>query len=155
TQTRSMLGLLREQGTDPAAAPLQTIDDLEALVQDVRHAGVEVRLTVTGRRRPLDPGVELTVYRVVQESLTNVLKHSGATRALVELTYADDGVDICVRDSGRGGRLRSGAVDVAGGHGLVGLRERTRLLGGTLEYGPADGSGFRVRGHLPAPSVAP
>jgi signal transduction histidine kinase len=155
TQTRSMLGLLREQDTDPAAAPIQTVDDLDTLVQDVRHAGVEVRLSVTGPRRPLDAGVELTAYRVVQESLTNVLKHSSATRAEVEVTYAEDGVDICVRDSGRGSRRRADAAAVVGGHGLVGLQERTRLLGGTLEYGPVHGSGFRVRAHLPASSATP
>ena len=152
TQTRSMLGLLREQDNDPAAAPVQTIDDLEALVQDVRHAGVEVALSVVGDRRPLDPGIELTAFRVVQESLTNVLKHSSATRADVEVGFAEAGIDICVQDPGRGSRRHHDADALPGGHGLVGLRERSRLLGGTLEFGP-DGSGFRVHAHLPAPEV--
>lgn len=156
TQTRSMLGLLRDEGADPAAAPMQTIDDLGTLVEDVHHAGVEVALTVAGHRRQLDPGVELTAYRVVQESLTNVIKHSGATRADVDVHFAEDSVDICVHDSGRGERQAEGALDgaVAGGHGLVGLRERARLLGGTLDFGPAEGAGFRVRAHLPAPGAA-
>jgi signal transduction histidine kinase len=165
TQTRSMLGLLRDEDTDPAAPPLQTIDDLGPLAEHVRHAGVEVALRVTGNRRPLGPGVELAAYRVVQESLTNVLKHSGATRAEVDVTYTEDGVDLCVHDFGSDVRRDPGAQPVTGGHGLTGLRERTRLLGGTLDYGPADGpadgpagspagsSGFRVRVHLPAPSV--
>jgi signal transduction histidine kinase len=87
---------------------------------------------------------------VVQESLTNVLKHSGATQAQVGVTYVEDGVDIEVRDAGGRSRPGPGAGGVAGGHGLVGLRERTRLLGGALEYGAVDGAGFRVAAHLPS-----
>ena len=102
TQTRSMLGLLREEDTDPLAAPMQSLDDLESLIDGVEAAGVEVSLTVEGTQRRLEPGVELTAYRVVQESLTNVLKHSGADRAGVTVTYGEDGVDIEVRDSGHG-----------------------------------------------------
>jgi signal transduction histidine kinase len=152
TQTRSMLGLLRDEDANPVAPPVQTIADLTALVEDVRGAEVDVALAVKGTPRPLAASVELTAYRVVQESLTNVLKHSGATRAQVDVTYRSDGVDIEVRDAGPGGRPRPGADLGSGGHGLVGLRERTRLLGGTLEYGALDGPGFRVFAHLPAPS---
>ncbi len=89
----------------------------------------------------------------MQESLTNVLKHSGATQADVGVTYGDDGVDIEVRDDGTGGRVPVEVSDRSGGHGLVGLRERTRLLGGDLEYGPVDGRGFRVSAHLPSSSL--
>src|SRR5680860_238710 len=109
TQTRSMLGLLREQDTDPAEPPMQTIGDLHTLVEDVRDAGLEVALAIEGPARPLDSGVELTAYRVVQESLTNVLKHSGATHVRVGVTYDGDGVDIEVRDSGHGARVRAAA----------------------------------------------
>ena len=151
TQTRSMLGLLREENADPAAAPTQTIDDLDALVADVAQAGVEVTLSIEGPRRPLGSGVELTAYRIVQESLTNVLKHSSATAARVCLTYAEDAVDIEVLDTGSGARSVPEDEAEASGHGLVGLRERTRLLGGTLEYGALEGSGFRVAAHLPSP----
>jgi signal transduction histidine kinase len=87
TQTRSMLGLLREEAASPVATPMQTIGDLDILVDGLRDAGVEVSLTVEGTRRRLEPGVELTAYRVVQESLTNVLKHSTATRAQVGVRY--------------------------------------------------------------------
>ncbi len=154
TQTRSMLGLLREENADPAAAPTHTIDDLDALIADVAQAGVEVDLTIDGPRRPLDPGVELSAYRIVQESLTNVLKHSGATEASVCVTYVADGVDVEVRDTGGSARtIADGGV--ASGHGLVGLRERTRLLGGTLEYDALEGSGFRVAAHLPSTEPAP
>jgi len=158
TQTRSMLGLLREQDTDPGGPPMQTIRDLSTLLEGVRDAGLEVALAIEGPARPLDSGVELTAYRVVQESLTNVLKHSGATHVRVGVTYDGDGVDIEVRDSGHGERVRAAAGTSASGHGLVGLRERTRLLGGTLEYGPlehdtVDGTGFRVFTHLPSGDV--
>jgi signal transduction histidine kinase len=151
TQTRSMLGLLREENADPAAAPTQTIEDLDALVADVAQAGVEVTLSIEGPRRPLGAGVELTAFRIVQESLTNVLKHSSATAARVCVTYAEDAVDIEVSDTGSGARTVPEDEGEASGHGLVGLRERTRLLGGTLEYGAHEGSGFRVAAHLPSP----
>ena len=150
-----MLGLLRDEDTDPAAAPAQTIDDLDALVADVGQAGVEVALAVQGPQRSLDAGVELTAYRIVQESLTNVLKHSAATRASVAVTYRENSVDIEVRDDGTGGRVRVGEDAGSGGHGLLGLRERTRLLGGELDYGPVDGRGFRVAAHLPSSSMEP
>ena len=150
TQTRSMLGLLREQATDVAAAPMPTIDDLDDLVEDVRRTGIDVALTLDGPARPLNAGIELTAYRIVQESLTNVLKHSGASHAQVRLTYAHDGLDVEVRDDGRAGRAAPEQLEVASGHGLVGLRERTRLLGGALEFGAIDGAGFRVAAHLPA-----
>ena len=155
-QTRSMLGLLRAEDADPALAPLQGVDDLEDLVHDVREAGVDVSLTVSGAVRTLDTAIELTAYRIVQESLTNVLKHSGARQAQVTVTFVHDGVDVEVRDRGRAGSRAPTGVRVPGGHGLMGLRERTRLLGGTLDYGALDGSGFRVAAHLPSSmAVAP
>lgn len=150
-QTRSMLGLLRE-ADDAHASRLHTLEDLDGLVQAMRQAGVEVALTVDGPARPLDGGVGLTAYRVVQESLTNVLKHSSARQAQVRVTYGKDAVDVEVRDSGGAGPapVQDGVVR---GHGLVGLRERTRLLGGGFECGAADGGGFRVAAHLPSPTV--
>ena len=154
TQTRSMLGLLREEGTYLARGPVQSIDDLPAMAVGLLRSGLEVSLTVDGTPRRLEPEVELTVYRVVQESLTNVLKHSGSTSAQVAVTYGDDGIDVEVRDPGRGGRPRPVALAASGGHGLVGLRERTRLLGGALEYGAPDGADFVVTAHLPSPTPA-
>jgi signal transduction histidine kinase len=155
SQTRSMLGLLREAETDVAAPPPPTIVDLDELVEDVRNAGIDVALTVDGPARTLDTGIELTAYRIVQESLTNVLKHSSATQAQVTVTYTDDGVDVEVYDDGRGERpapLQGGAGH---GHGLTGLGERIRLLGGVLSYGAVDGAGFRVAAHLPTSRQAP
>ncbi len=154
TQTRSMLGLLREGGKDPAGLPMPSIDDLPAMVVGLLRTGLEVSLTVAGIPRRLEPEVELTIYRVVQESLTNVLKHSGATSAQVVVTYGDDGVDVEVRDPGRGGRPRPVVPVASVGHGLVGLRERTRLLGGALDYGASDDAGFVVTAHLPSRTPA-
>jgi signal transduction histidine kinase len=153
TQTRSMLGLLRDEDARHTEPPSQSIADLGDLVADVREAGVDVTLTTGGRPRPLGAGVELTAYRIVQESLTNVIKHSGATRAVVELAYVEDGLDIEVQDRG-GPPGRSTRPAPSGGHGLTGLHERARILGGALEYG-ALGDGFRVHAHLPAEQVAP
>jgi signal transduction histidine kinase len=150
TQTRSMLGLLREKETDVAAHPMHTIDDLDDLVMDVRQAGLDVALTVDGPARTLDAGIELTAYRIVQESLTNVLKHSNARQAQVSVKYLEDGLDVEVTDNGRGGRPTAAPIGVASGHGLLGLRERTRLLGGFLEYGVVDAAGYRVAAHLPS-----
>jgi signal transduction histidine kinase len=150
TQTRWMLGLLRGEGADVAASVMHTIDDLDGLVGDVREAGIDVALTVAGPARTLDAAIELTAYRIVQESLTNVLKHSLARQAQVRVTYVEDGVDIEVRDVGRGSHPPPAHVGSGGGHGLLGLRERTRLLGGVLDYGSLDGTGFRVAAHLPS-----
>ncbi len=152
TQTRSMLGLLRDQDAAPAGLPIQSINDLGALMEDMRDAGVDVELTIDGTQRQLEPTVELTAYRVVQESLTNVLRHSRAGRASVELTYGDHTLDIDIRDLGRGDRPPPVVRLESSGHGLVGLRERARLLGGSLEYG-ADAGGFRVFAHLPIRSL--
>ncbi len=150
TQTRSMLGLLREVGADPTEPTDHGIEDLPVLLDGLQGTGLEATVTVVGVPRRLGPQVELTAYRIVQEGLTNVLRHSGAVRAEVTVTYADSGVDIGVSDSGRGGRSRDSA-GASGGHGLVGLRERTRLLGGSLDYGPRDDAGFVLEAHLPSP----
>ena len=110
--------------------------------------------TLDAPARTLDAAIELTAYRIVQESLTNVLKHSSARQAQVRVAYVEDGVDIEVLDTGSGGRTVPDDGAVASGHGLVGLRERTRLLGGDLEYGALEGSGFRVAAHLPSTEPA-
>jgi signal transduction histidine kinase len=151
TQTRSMLGLLRDESARHTDPPLQSIADIDAMVADVREAGIDVTYTTEGTPRPLGASVELTAYRIVQESLTNVLKHSGASGAVVELGYVEDGLDLEVRDPGGPG---TSAVKgpAPGGHGLTGLHERARILGGVLEYG-ALGNGFRVHAHLPDEAV--
>lgn len=143
-QTRSMLGMLRDETDDGTRRPTRGLDDLPALVDDVRGAGLEVRLTRDGAAAELDPAVSLTAYRVVQECLTNVVKHSAASTATVTVAATSQAVDLEVVDPGP---PRGTATDRSG-HGLVGLVERVRLVGGTVEHG-AHGSGFRVHVTLP------
>jgi signal transduction histidine kinase len=140
-QTRSMLGMLREQGEDGARPPTQGLDDLPSLVEDVRAAGLSVDLEQAAAA--VDPAVSLAAYRIVQESLTNVIKHSAATTASVSVTVVGDRLEVSVSDPGP---PRSGGV--SGGHGLPGLDERARLVGGVVTYGARDG-GFRVHASLP------
>jgi len=145
-QTRSMLGMLREELEDGTRPPTQGLDDLPALVADVRAAGLEVELARSGSAPPeLDAAVSLAAYRIVQESLTNVIKHSAASAASVSVAVTGRDVQIEVSDPGP---ARVAGRSAPSGHGLVGLDERARLVGGSLEYG-AHGDGFRVRAALP------
>jgi signal transduction histidine kinase len=147
SQTRSLLGMLREFDDPVGGPPAQRIGDLEALVEGVRTAGVDVSLDIVGTPRTLEAAVELTAFRVVQESLTNVLKHAGSGKASVNVRYTDDSIEVEVLNAGRSRPARS-SLGGSGGHGLIGLRERAQLVGGTLEYGPG-AHGFRVRAVLP------
>jgi signal transduction histidine kinase len=149
-QTRLMLGPLRldtELDRDPTSSPARSTADLPALAEQLRQAGVDVQLTVSGPARPLGPAAELAIYRIVQESLTNVLKHSGAPAADVRLTYSGAEVTVSVEDAGasaqkagltRAPASRSGPAAAeeprSPGHGLLGLRERAAQVGGRLEY---------------------
>jgi signal transduction histidine kinase len=143
-EMRRMLGLLRANGDAPALAPQPGMDELDRLVERVREAGVEVELEVGGEHRPLPPGVDLAAYRIVQEALTNVIKHAGPARATVAVRYGERELEVEVRDDGRGGSASDGR-----GHGLVGMRERAALYGGQLDAGPAPGGGYAVRARLP------
>jgi signal transduction histidine kinase len=107
---------------------------------------VDVELSVTGTPRSLPAGVELSAYRIVQEALTNVIKHSGSDRASVQLRYAKDGLELEILDHGSG-IAPSDVPD--SGHGLVGMRERVALFGGSLQVGPLNGRGYRVLATLP------
>jgi signal transduction histidine kinase len=146
-EMRRLLGVLRDpDGTDGGMelAPQPGIGDLDALVGTFRDAGLESDLTVDVGE-PLPAGVDLTVYRLVQEGLTNVLKHAGPARASVSVVRAGPIVTVVVDDDGRG----AGADHrEPGGHGLVGMRERVALFGGTLDAGPRPGGGFEVRAQL-------
>jgi signal transduction histidine kinase len=141
------LKLLRAPGTDPVALePQPGLADLHALLDRSRSAGVNVELAVQGAPRPLPQGVDLSAFRIVQEALTNVVKHAGRARARVQLTYGADALELTIVDSGGGaGAARSRN----GGHGLIGMRERTTLFGGTLTAGPREGDGFEVHASLP------
>ncbi|MBV8196382.1 MAG: sensor histidine kinase [Candidatus Dormibacteraeota bacterium] len=145
-EMRRMLGVLRLGGASetPGRLPQPGIDDIDQLVSQTRTAGVETTLTVEGTRRPLPAAMELSAFRIVQEALTNVLRHAGPARCSVRLVYEDDALAIKVSDDGRGDSTGTG-----GGHGLVGMRERAALFGGTVEAGPAPGGGFAVAATLP------
>jgi signal transduction histidine kinase len=112
----------------------------------VRRAGVDVRLIVEGQPRPLPPAEDLSAFRVVQEALTNILKHADATTAEVGIRYEPGSIAIEVVDNGR---AEAGQVSRNGGHGLIGMRERIALYGGELQFGPRPAGGFRVRALLP------
>ncbi len=149
-ELRRLLGVLREDGEPRGSlAPVPGLAGLDALLAQMSEAGLAVRLRVEGARAQVPAGIDLSAYRIVQEALTNVLKHAGAARAQVVIGYGEREITIEVTDDGRGATAR-GAVDRAGtGHGLIGLRERVALFGGELEVGPRPGSGFRVAARLP------
>jgi signal transduction histidine kinase len=147
-ELRRLLGMLRASDLGPELAPQPGVHELDALLEQMRDASLPVRLHTEGTPHPLPPGVELTAYRVVQEALTNALKHARPTHVGVILEYGQSRIDICVENDG---------VDAApngSGHGLIGMRERVSLYGGTLEAAP-DGSGrFLVHAAIPIESVA-
>ncbi len=147
SEMRALLEVLRD-GSGPAdqqLSPAPQLDDLDALLDRTRDAGVDVVLTRRGTVRPLPPFVELNAYRIVQEALTNVVRHAGAVRATVGLEYDESQLTITVRDGGP----PSADDPVGPGHGITGMLERARILGGTLEAGPLPRGGYEVVGHLP------
>ena len=145
---RTELAQLRAGAGDvPERRPLPGVADLALLVQRVREGGVDVRLEVTGRLDGLPTDVGAAAYRIVQESLTNVLRHAGADAATVVVRAADAQLEVEVVDRGSGG------APGADGSGIRGMRERATSLGGTVEAGPASGGGFRVRAVLPLSSA--
>jgi signal transduction histidine kinase len=147
-ELRRMLGILRSEDHEVQTAPQPGLARVDDLLATVRSAGVDVTLTVTGEARPLPAAVDLAAYRVVQEALTNVVKHAGVDSARLVITYGDAAVDVVVEDDGHSAG-RSGSADSAGGLGLTGLRERVALLGGTLRAGPQPLGGFRLEASLP------
>ena len=170
-ELRRVVGLLRQDdqsGLDLSPAP--GLADLARLVDQVRSAGVPVELDVKGKPTSLAPGIELSVYRVVQEALTNVVKHAGPARARVVISYGADAIDVEIVDDGRGSvsssgdsngtlslhssgsgaSIDNGTGDDAGHHGISGMRERVALFGGSLAVGAGSEGGFRVAAHIPA-----
>ncbi|MFD7730517.1 sensor histidine kinase [Kitasatospora phosalacinea] len=164
-ELRRMLVLLRvgpQDGARPAdaaglaggaadLAPAPGLDRLEELLQRMRAAGVPTELRCEGSPFPLPPGMDLCVYRVIQEALTNVLKHAGPAEVTVAIRYSPQTLTVGVTDSGRGA---DPAVSVPGtGHGLIGMRERAKIYRGTVSAGPRIGGGYEVLLNLPSPAV--
>ena len=143
-EMRRLLGAMREEGDDPEMTPQPGLGSLDALFAQVRRAGLPVELHVEGDPLPLPPAIDLSAYRIVQEGLTNALKHAGASRADVEVRYGAGEVRIEVRDDGRGPAGGDGL-----GHGLVGIGERVKLYGGEMAAGRANGGGFVLSTRLP------
>ncbi|MEU5089188.1 histidine kinase [Streptomyces sp. NPDC021356] len=152
-ELRRMLGLLRADGVDgteedrAATEPAPGLDRLEEMVERVRAGGVGVEVRVRGIPRALSPGVQLCVYRVVQEALTNVLKHARGAHAVVELGYLPGELDVSVTDDGSD----PATIPGPGGHGLIGMRERAKLYGGSIVVGPRREGGYGVHLTLPTP----
>jgi signal transduction histidine kinase len=141
-ELRRLLGVVRGDGAD--FTPQPGLDRLDELVAQVRAAGLAVAVSVEGAPRPLPAGVDLSAYRVVQEALTNTLRHAGATRADVALRYGDGELDVEVRDDGAGTGNGAGS-----GRGLIGMRERVAAFGGSLETGTPSSGGFAVSARFP------
>jgi signal transduction histidine kinase len=148
TDMRALLGVLRDGGGEEYA-PQPDVEAIPALVEDVRASGLDVDLITEGTPRSLPAGPQLAAYRIVQESLTNVLKHAGpAGRAWVRLQWRDDALELSVLDDGRG--ASAAMVDADGdGQGIRGMVERAQLHGGRLEAGPRHSGGFGVHAALP------
>jgi len=146
-EMRRLLGILRADDTAPLA-PQPTLAQTAGLVEQARAAGTDVDVTLSGEPRGLPPGVELSAYRIVQEALTNALKHAPGAHVRLQVSYEDTSVVVEVVDDGPGER-GGPSPDGAPGHGLIGMRERVELFGGTLDVGPRGGGGFGVRARLP------
>jgi signal transduction histidine kinase len=144
-EMRHLLGVLN---LPVERAPQPTLAELGELIARSRAAGLPTMLDLRGERRPLPAGLDLAAYRIVQEALTNALKHAGRAPTTVTVEFGEHELALEIRDEG------SGSAHTDGGHGLVGMRERVRLYGGEIETGPAEGGGWRVRATLPLAEVA-
>lgn len=144
-ELRRLLGVLGDDaGEAPPLAPQPTMQNIEAMVAQVKDAGLPVSLRIEGERGPLPPGVDVAAYRVVQEALTNALKYAGGADTEVVIRYLPDAIDLEVIDEGTASTPASGV-----GRGLAGMRERVALFHGTITAGPRPGRGYAVRAHLP------
>jgi signal transduction histidine kinase len=142
-EMKRLVGVLREGDDELGLAPQPGLADVERLVAQVREAGLGVELRIEGSPRPLPLGVDLSAYRVVQEALTNALKHARGAAAVVTIRYGEHDLTVEVTDDG------TPVETAAGGHGLVGMRERVGIFGGTFDAGPRETGGFAVRALLP------
>jgi signal transduction histidine kinase len=145
-EMRLLLGAMRDDGEDPARAPQPGLRDLDGLLDGVGRAGLPVRLRIDGDPYPLPDALDVSAYRIVQEALTNALKHARASAAEVVVGYGSEQLHIVVRDNGRGAMERNGNGQ---GHGLVGIRERVKIYGGEMTAGTESAGGFVLSARLP------
>jgi signal transduction histidine kinase len=146
-EMRRLLGILRSDEAPAPLAPQQGVANLGPLIANARAAGVVVGLSIDGTPRPLAPGIDLAVYRIVQEAVTNTIKHAAPARATIRLSYEPGAIVVAVRDDGRRPAAAPGT-----GHGLIGMEERVRLYGGEFEAGPLPGGGFAIQARIPTDS---
>jgi signal transduction histidine kinase len=151
TEMRRLLGVLREDDAERPLTPQPGVQDVDALVGSARTAGLSVDLAITGTPRRLPAGLALTVFRIVQESLTNAARHAAGSRVGVHLRYEPDAVEVAVVDSGG----QPAHTAPGGGRGLLGMRERVAVFAGTLETGPSADGGFAVHARLPLTAEEP
>jgi signal transduction histidine kinase len=152
-EMRRLVGMLRPDDESDSLAPPPGVHDVPALIEEVAGVKLPVELDIEGIESTLPPSLDLSAYRIIQEALTNTLKHANAAHARVELRYCPDEVEIGVLDDGSGNGRAVGLGDANGGQGLVGMRERAALFGGSLRCGPRSGGGWEVRAHLPINSA--
>jgi signal transduction histidine kinase len=151
-ELRAILNVLRQADDADPVQPAPGLARLDALVEGARQAGLPITLTVTGEPFALPAAVDLAAYRIVQESLTNVIRHAGPASAMVRLSYGPEEIDIDVTDTGHGPKAPGGGTAGGGtvGHGQAGMRERAAAVGGIVQAGPRPGGGYQVTARLPA-----
>ena len=150
TELRRLLGSVRPGDASSSFAPQPGLARLDDLIEQVRTTGLSVELTVQGEPRDLPPSIDLSAYRIVQEALTNTIKHAQASKANVVVRYGSEALELEVADDGRG------AVDGAKrGHGIIGMRERAALVGGELEVGRTANGGFSIHAQIPLEEPEP
>jgi signal transduction histidine kinase len=145
---RRLLGLLRASDDPDGLLPQPTLASIDGLIEETTKAGLPVELRIEGEAVALSPGLDLAAYRIVQEGLTNALKHAGPARAEVVIRYGDHDLELAISDDGASGRARPTDGQPAG-HGLLGVQERVALYGGSMTAGPRAGGGYALRACLP------
>jgi len=155
TEMRRLLGVLRQEGEPRGSlTPAPGLADLSSLVAQVQDTGLRVWINVEGERGSVPPGIDLSAYRVIQEALTNVIKHAGSATATVTIRYRDDSVTVEIADQGRiAPDVRVPAPRTGSGHGIIGMRERVAVFGGEFAAGPGPDGGFLVRACFPVVKV--
>jgi signal transduction histidine kinase len=158
TEMRRLLGVLRQEGEPRGSlTPAPGLADLTSLVGQVQDAGLRVWINIDGQRRPVPQGIDLSAYRIIQEALTNVIKHAATSSADVTISYRPDSVTVEITDQGRQipgtPQAPVPAAKNGSGHGIIGMRERVAVFGGEFAAGPAPGGGFRVRACFPIAEV--
>src|SRR5215472_8106877 len=144
TEMRRLLAAMRSDGDEAEFTPQPGLDCLESLADDISHAGLPVQVHLDGEPFQLPRAIDLSAYRIVQEGLTNALKHAHATNADVTVGYRQDELQLEIRDNGAGGPASDSL-----GHGLLGIRERVKIFGGQMSAGPAHAGGFMLSARLP------